>query len=43
LGRSDAVILLVRALWARELRAVAEGRPLTAWRRPAQVEATAGI
>jgi 5,5'-dehydrodivanillate O-demethylase len=43
LGRTDAVILLVRALWARELRAVAQGRPLTAWRRPAQVEATAGI
>jgi 5,5'-dehydrodivanillate O-demethylase len=43
LGRSDAVILLIRALWARELRALAEDRPLKRWTRPARLEATAGI
>ncbi|HZT09371.1 MAG TPA: Rieske 2Fe-2S domain-containing protein [Chloroflexota bacterium] len=43
LGRSDAGILLVRRLWARELRALAEGQPLTTWRRPDRVEATAGV
>jgi 5,5'-dehydrodivanillate O-demethylase len=43
LGRSDAVIMLVRQIWMRELRAFAEGRPLTEWTRPAHVEATAGV
>jgi phenylpropionate dioxygenase-like ring-hydroxylating dioxygenase large terminal subunit len=43
LGRSDAVIVLLRRIWARELQALAEGRPLTQWRRPERVEATAGV
>lgn len=43
LGRSDAVVVLLRQLWMRELRALAEGRPLTQWTRPAHVEATAGV
>jgi 5,5'-dehydrodivanillate O-demethylase len=43
LGRSDAMILLVRQLWTRELRALAEGRPLKQWTRPERVEATAGV
>jgi 5,5'-dehydrodivanillate O-demethylase oxygenase subunit len=34
LGRSDAVIVLLRSIWARELRALAEGRPLKQWRYP---------
>jgi hypothetical protein len=43
LGRSDAVIRLVRQIWTRELRAFAEGRPLKQWTRPERVEATAGV
>ena len=31
LGRSDASVILRRKLWARELQAFAEGRPLTQW------------
>jgi 5,5'-dehydrodivanillate O-demethylase len=42
LGRSDSVVLLLRNLWARELRALAEGRPLKRWHRPERLEATAG-
>jgi 5,5'-dehydrodivanillate O-demethylase len=34
LGRSDAVIVLLRSIFARELQALAEGRPLKEWRRP---------
>jgi 5,5'-dehydrodivanillate O-demethylase len=34
LGRTDAPVNLVRKLWTRELRALAEGRPLTQWTRP---------
>jgi 5,5'-dehydrodivanillate O-demethylase len=33
LGRSDAAVILLRQIWARELRALAEGRPLTQWNR----------
>jgi 5,5'-dehydrodivanillate O-demethylase len=43
LGRTDAPVILVRKLWARELRALAEGRPLTEWKRPARLEATSGV
>ena len=43
LGRTDARSILVRKLWARELRALAEGRPLTRWTRPARLEATTGV
>lgn len=31
LGRSDKGVILVRKLWTRELRAMAEGTPLTDW------------
>jgi 5,5'-dehydrodivanillate O-demethylase len=43
LGRSDAVMILFRKLWARELRAVAEGRPLKQWQRPAGLAVTTGL
>jgi 5,5'-dehydrodivanillate O-demethylase len=43
LGRSDAAIILFRKLWARELRALAEGRPLTDWALPERFEITAGV
>ncbi len=33
LGRSDAAIILLRKLWARELRALAAGQPRKQWRR----------
>ena len=32
LGRSDAGIIMIRKLWTRELRALAEGRPLKQWK-----------
>ena len=32
LGRSDSWVVLLRTLWAREMRALAEGRPLKQWR-----------
>ncbi|HEY3116576.1 MAG TPA: hypothetical protein VGK54_07540, partial [Chloroflexota bacterium] len=31
LGRTDAGIVLLRKVWERELRALAEGRPLARW------------
>ncbi|MBM2810074.1 MAG: pobA 2 [Chloroflexi bacterium] len=34
LGRSDIGINMLRRIWARELEAVASGRPLHQWRRP---------
>ena len=37
LGRNDAGIILVRKLWRRELQALAEGRPLTAWATPSDL------
>jgi 5,5'-dehydrodivanillate O-demethylase len=36
LGASDAGVLLLRTLWKRELRALAEGRPLTEWKHAAE-------
>jgi hypothetical protein len=42
LGHTDAAIILGRKLWARELRALAEGRPLTTWRfDPERIQAPA--
>jgi 5,5'-dehydrodivanillate O-demethylase oxygenase subunit len=35
LGSSDQGLILRRKLWAQELQALAEGRPLTQWRRSA--------
>jgi len=34
LGQSDRGVILLRQIWARELHALAEGRPLTQWHRP---------
>lgn len=45
LGREDIEVIMLRKLYQREMRALAENRPLTAWRRPetlsVRVEATA--
>ncbi|HTI88726.1 MAG TPA: Rieske 2Fe-2S domain-containing protein [Alphaproteobacteria bacterium] len=35
LGQSDRGVILLRKLWARELRALENGEPLKEWRRPA--------
>jgi len=34
LGREDVEVILLRKLYRREMRALAEGQPLTAWQRP---------
>jgi 5,5'-dehydrodivanillate O-demethylase len=36
LGREDSTVTLFRQLWQRELRALAEGRPLTQWKNAGQ-------
>jgi precorrin-6Y C5,15-methyltransferase (decarboxylating) len=38
LGRSDTGIILFRKIWERELRALAEGRPLKKWCLPQDAE-----
>ncbi|HEY7062867.1 MAG TPA: Rieske 2Fe-2S domain-containing protein [Chloroflexota bacterium] len=43
LGRSDVGVILLRQIWARELRALAEGRPLKMWTRPGGLRATTGV
>jgi 5,5'-dehydrodivanillate O-demethylase len=43
LGRSDTLVILLRRLWERELRALAEGRPLTQWHRPELVKTEYGV
>ncbi|HZR98892.1 MAG TPA: Rieske 2Fe-2S domain-containing protein [Chloroflexota bacterium] len=43
LGRSDVLVILLRKIWARELRALAEGRPLKEWRRTERLLTTAGV
>ncbi|HZT07410.1 MAG TPA: Rieske 2Fe-2S domain-containing protein [Chloroflexota bacterium] len=36
LGSSDAALIVFRRLWQRELRALAEGRPLKQWTQPTE-------
>jgi 5,5'-dehydrodivanillate O-demethylase len=43
LGRSDKAVILLRKIWERELRALADGRPLKQWRWPGYVLATTGV
>jgi 5,5'-dehydrodivanillate O-demethylase len=42
LGRSDHMVVTFRQIWQRELRALAEGRPLKQWRKTSAVAATYG-
>jgi 5,5'-dehydrodivanillate O-demethylase oxygenase subunit len=42
LGRSDAGVILIRQLWTRELRALAEGQALKEWRWSPELVPTAG-
>jgi 5,5'-dehydrodivanillate O-demethylase oxygenase subunit len=41
LGRSDKGLILLRGLWDRELRALADGRPLKQWTIPQHLELSA--
>jgi nitrite reductase/ring-hydroxylating ferredoxin subunit len=43
LGRSDVAVMLLRRLWTRELRALAEGRPLKDWRTAEALVTTSGV
>jgi 5,5'-dehydrodivanillate O-demethylase len=43
LGRSDVLVILLRKIWARELRALADGRSLKEWRRTERLLTTAGV
>ena len=43
LGRSDVAVILMRQIWRRELRALAEGKPLKRWSRPERLVATSGV
>jgi 5,5'-dehydrodivanillate O-demethylase len=43
LGRSDAAVILMRKIWLRELRALAEGRPPKTWSCPEGLLATSGV
>jgi 5,5'-dehydrodivanillate O-demethylase oxygenase subunit len=43
LGRSDVLVIMFRKIWERELRALAEGRPLKEWRRIQKLAVTSGV
>lgn len=43
LGRSDVLVSLLRKIWSRELKALAEGQPLKEWSVPEGVAATSGV
>lgn len=43
LGRSDVLVILFRKIWERELRALAEGRPVKDWRLPEGLSVTSGV
>jgi len=43
LGRSDVMLILLRKIWLRELRALADGRPLKTWTKPPELTATARV
>jgi 5,5'-dehydrodivanillate O-demethylase len=40
LGRADVGVIAIRKIWARELAALAAGRPLKPWRRDATIHPT---
>jgi 5,5'-dehydrodivanillate O-demethylase oxygenase subunit len=43
LGQGDVGTILLRKLWVRELQALAEGRPLKQWSRPAHLVPKSGV
>jgi len=42
LGREDVEVIMLRKLYRREMRALAEGRPLTVWKRPERLSVRVG-
>ena len=40
LGRNDAVVILFRKIWERELRALSEGRPTKEWKALSKADFT---
>jgi 5,5'-dehydrodivanillate O-demethylase len=42
LGREDVTVIMLRNLWKRELRALAEGRPLKQWTQPDSMTVVVG-
>jgi 5,5'-dehydrodivanillate O-demethylase oxygenase subunit len=42
LGATDVMIVTFRRIWEREMRALAEGRPLKEWKRTGELAATFG-
>lgn len=43
LGRSDVLIVMLRRIWTREMKALAEGRPLKQWVRSEKITTTNGL
>jgi 5,5'-dehydrodivanillate O-demethylase len=43
LGRGDVGVILLHQIWTRELKALAEGRPLKQWSRPPELVVAAGV
>jgi 5,5'-dehydrodivanillate O-demethylase len=43
LGRTDAMITLLRSIWLRELQALADGRPTKPWAIPQHLSAAFGV
>ncbi len=43
LGRTDAMIVLLRNIWLRELQALADGRPTKHWTTPRHLSAAFGV
>jgi 5,5'-dehydrodivanillate O-demethylase oxygenase subunit len=43
LGRSDVLVVLLRRIWAREMKAMAEGRPMKQWVRSVNIKTTTGL
>lgn len=43
LAQSDALVVLLRKIWLRELQALADGRPMKQWSQPNQLAAAFGV
>jgi 5,5'-dehydrodivanillate O-demethylase len=43
LGKTDIGLVLIRKMYTREMRALAEGRPLTDWRSPEALEVVTAV
>jgi 5,5'-dehydrodivanillate O-demethylase len=43
LGASDRVVSMLRRLWTREMRAIAEGGKVKRWKIPKSLQTTRGV